>query len=228
MEAPRVCRTASARPTQVTVAGTPRLQSPTVRRSPLALAVAAIAAVAVSLTLSATAAAAAVRARHHRHATSTCSGAHTAIAASTKSALRAAVVCLINRQRTSRGLPALTADSKLDRSAQGWTDVMVAHHEFTHGADFAERITAAGFHWSQAGENIATGYPTAASVVAAWMRSTGHCANILDPGFRYVGTGVSRRATIVSPGTWTQDFGLLMGQRAPSGNEAPAAGCPYG
>jgi len=183
--------------------------------------------VAVSLTLTATAAAAA-RARHHRHAKSGCAGASTAIAASTKSALRAAVVCLINRQRTSRGLPALTADAKLDRSAQGWTNEMVSHHEFTHGADFAERISAAGFHWSQAGENIATGYPTPDSVVTAWMRSAGHCVNILDPAFRYVGTGVSRRATIVSPGTWTQDFGLLMGQRAPSGDRAPAAGCPYG
>ncbi|MFZ0385190.1 MAG: CAP domain-containing protein [Solirubrobacteraceae bacterium] len=182
---------------------------------------------AISLTLSAAAAAAAVRARHHRRATSTCSGGRTAIAASTKSALRTAVVCLINQQRTSRGLPVLIADSKLDRSAQAWTDEMVAHHEFTHGADFAERITAAGFHWSQAGENIATGYPTPASVVAGWMRSAGHCENILDPAFRYVGTGVSRGATIVSPGTWTQDFGLLRGQRAPSGNRAPAAGCPY-
>jgi uncharacterized protein YkwD len=228
METSRVCRTESAGPKQWAVAGTTLLQSPTVRRRPLALAAAAIAAVAVSLTLTATAAAAAVRARHHRHTTSTCSGARTAIAASTKSALRAAVVCLINRQRTSRGLPALTADSKLDRSAQGWTNEMVSHHEFTHGADFAERITAAGFHWSQAGENIATGYPTPESVVTAWMHSAGHCENILDPGFRYVGTGVSRGATIVSPGTWTQDFGLLMGQRAPSGNRAAAAGCPYG
>jgi uncharacterized protein YkwD len=227
METSRVCRTESTRPTQSTVAGTTLLQSPTVRRRPLSLAAAAIAAVAVSLTLTATAAAA-VRARHHRHAKSGCAGASTAIAASTKSALRAAVVCLINRQRTSRGLPALTADSKLDRSAQGWTNEMVSHHEFTHGADFAERISAAGFHWSQAGENIATGYPTPDSVVTAWMRSAGHCVNILDPAFRYVGTGVSRGATIVSPGTWTQDFGLLMGQRAPSGDRAAAAGCPYG
>jgi uncharacterized protein YkwD len=206
------------------VAGRSLLRSPTVRRTPPALAAAAIAAVAISLTLSATVAAAASR---HRQATRNCAGASTAIAASTKPALRAAVVCLINQQRTSRGLPALAADSKLDRSAQGWTNELVSHHEFTHGADFAERISAAGFRWSQAGENIATGFPTPASVVAGWMRSAGHCENILDPAFRYVGTGVSARATVVSPGTWTQDFGLLMGQRPASGDRAPAAGCPY-
>jgi hypothetical protein len=29
------------------------------------------------------------------------------------------------------------------------------------------------------------------------------------------------------PGTWTQDFGLLMSQKAPSNNNGPANGCPY-
>jgi uncharacterized protein YkwD len=190
-------------------------------------AVAAIAAVTVFLILSATAVAAR-RTNHRHHASGTCAGANTAIAASTRLAVRAAVICLINRQRTSRGLPGLAASSKLDRSAQGWTNELVSHHEFTHGADFAERISAAGFDWSQAGENIATGYPTPTSVVAGWMQSTGHCENILDPAYRYVGTGVSARATILSPGTWTQDFGLQMGQRPASDNGAPAAGCPYG
>ena len=95
-------------------------------------------------------------------------------------------------------------------------------------AQLAERISAVGFHWSQAGENIATGFPTPYSVVAGWMRSTGHCKNILDPAFRDVGTGVNAHATVASNGTWTQDFGLLVGQRPASGNRAPAAGCPYG
>jgi uncharacterized protein YkwD len=204
----------------------PLLPSHPLRRTPLALATAALVAVVVSLILTATATAAA-RTTHHRDATSTCTGASTAIAASTASAARATVVCLINRERTSRGLPALAASSKLDRSAQGWTNELVSHHEFTHGDDFAERISATGFHWSQAGENIATGYPTPTSVVAGWMASAGHCVNILNPTFRYVGTGVNRGATVVSPGTWTEDFGLLSGQRAPSSDGAPAAGCPY-
>jgi uncharacterized protein YkwD len=199
------------------------LQSPPARRKPLALAVAVLTAIAVFLILTATAAAAGAT----HHTSSTCNGASTAIAASTKVGMRATVVCLINQERTSRGLPGFTESSKLDRSAQGWTNELVSHHEFTHGADFADRISATGFHWSHAGENIATGYPTPASVVAGWMASTDHCQNILDPEFRYVGTGVSRGATVLSPGTWTQDFGLLQGQRPPSGDDAPAAGCPY-
>jgi uncharacterized protein YkwD len=210
-----------------TVTNVPLLKSPAIRHRPLASAAAVIAAVTVSVTLSATVAAAAAHATDHRRATSTCTEASTTIAASTTQALRAAVVCLINLQRTSRGLPALKADSRLDRSAQGWTNEMVSHHEFTHGADFAERISSAGFRWSQAGENIASGFPTPASVVAGWMGSAGHCQNILSPTFREVGTGASPGATVVSPGTWTQDFGLLMGQRPASDNGSPAAGCPY-
>jgi uncharacterized protein YkwD len=200
----------------------PPIQSHTVQRRCLPLTAAALAAVAIFLFLSATAAAAA----RHR-ARKPCAGANTAVAHPTIQASRAAVVCLINRQRTSRGLPALSANSRLDRSAQGWTNEMVSHHEFTHGADFAERISTAGFRWSQAGENIASGFPTPASVVAGWMASSGHCENILSPAFREVGTGVSQGATTVSPGTWTQDFALLAGQRPATGNDAPAAGCPY-
>jgi hypothetical protein len=48
--------------------------------------------------------------------------------------------------------------------------------------------------------------------------------------YRYVGTGVSDSSISgysTLAGTWTQDFGLLMGQHAASGNWGPAEGCPY-
>jgi uncharacterized protein YkwD len=159
-----------------------------------------------------------------------CAAAHAPIAAASHAQVQRTVVCLINDQRRVRGLPALRENSRLNRSAQGWTNVMVAERDFSHGADFASRITAAGFRWSSAGENIATGFTTPASVVTGWMASTGHCQNILNPSYRYVGTGVSEHPVgdaHVQGGTWTQDFGLLMGQSAGSGNWEPADGCPY-
>jgi len=142
--------------------------------------------------------------------------------------MRRAVLCLINDQRIAHGVPRLVASAKLDRSAQGWTDSMVATDDFTHGDAFMNRISAAGFDWSTVGENIATGYDTPAAVVRAWMASPGHCANILDPGYREVGTGLSaRRIPRASPrpGTWTQDFGRLMGQPALSSDTGPANAC---
>ena len=107
---------------------------------------------------------------------------------------------------------------------------MVSHADFTHGAAFSERISAVGFDWSNAGENIATGFETPTEVVAAWMASTGHCQNILSPVFREVGTGVASGMIAGASnvdGTWTQDFGLLMGQHPASADYGPAEGCPY-
>ncbi len=146
--------------------------------------------------------------------------------------MRAAVVCLVNQQRRQHGLPALATSDQLNRSAQAWTSVMVLSGQFTHGPGdaFAKRISAAGYNWQTAGENIATGFPTPRSVVAAWMASTDHCRNILDPAFKDVGTGESNSAvgTAASgPATWTQDFGLQLGQSAPSHNQGPMNGCPY-
>lgn len=159
-----------------------------------------------------------------------CANAHTPIARTSRPALQRAVVCLLNRQRRAHGLPGLRESSRLNRSAQGWTNVMVSDRLFSHGSDFAARITAVGFHWSSVGENIATGFSTPAKVVSAWMASTGHCQNILNPTYRYVGTGVRNRAITgysSGGGTWTNDFGLLMGQHAASENFGPANGCPY-
>jgi uncharacterized protein YkwD len=160
-----------------------------------------------------------------------CARAHTVIWRTSRRSLQRAVACLINRERHAFGLPALHENARLNRSAQGWTNTMVSFRAFGHGADFASRISAVGFRWSSVGENIATGFATPASVVSAWMASTGHCQNILNPTYRAVGTGVDDRAVAgysSRPGTWTNDFGLLMGQRPASEDWGPARGCPYG
>ena len=161
-------------------------------------------------------------------ARSRCRHADVRIGEVARAEVQRAVVCLINRQRRERGLPTLRTSVRLDASAQSWTNTMVRDRAFSHGSDFAARITAVGFDWSQVGENIADGYRTPASVVTAWMHSTGHCQNILNPEYREVGTGVSTgSASAESPtGTWTQDFGLLAGQHG-SDNWAPAEHCPY-
>jgi uncharacterized protein YkwD len=159
-----------------------------------------------------------------------CAHANTPIVGASRHQLQSAVDCLINRQRSSRHLPRLRASGRLNRSAQGWTNSMVRSDSFTHGSNFAARITAVGFVWSMAGENIATGFSTPAQVVRGWMASTGHCQNILSPAFADVGTGVSGRRVpgyASAGGTWTQDFGLPMGHHVPSTNTGPQSGCPY-
>jgi uncharacterized protein YkwD len=156
-----------------------------------------------------------------------CQHARTPIAAGSPTEMRKAVVCLVNQQRTAHRLPKLAASGSLDLSAQKWTNDMVSNRDFSHGADFSARISAAGFDWSSVGENIAGGFATPAAVVSAWMASPGHCANILSPIYREVGTGVSNGSSVGgdAAGTWTQDFGLQMGQHPASGNYGPAQSC---
>jgi uncharacterized protein YkwD len=169
--------------------------------------------------------------RHHKARTASgCAGANASVGNTSPQVLRAAVVCLINQERAVHHLPALHASPLLNTSAQRWTNAMVSSDQFTHGTNFAGRISAAGYVWRSAGENIATGYSTPRAVVRAWMASTGHCENILNPTYRNVGTGVSSgvvRGYATGIGTWTQDFALGMHQSTPSGNTGPMNGCPY-
>ncbi len=158
----------------------------------------------------------------------TCTGADVPAAAAPSAAMRNAVVCLVNRQRAARRLPALRASARLDHAAQQWTNVMISSGTFSHGTDFSGRISATGYFWSAAGENIATGFQTPRQAVSAWMASPDHCHNILDPSYADVGTGLSTQPLGgYAPSTWTQDFGLWMGRAQPSHNLAPARGCPY-
>lgn len=148
--------------------------------------------------------------------------------------LRAAVVCLIDRNRAAWRLPALRLQTQLDRAAQAHSAEMVATGSFSHGAEGASslgaRLERAGYRWSQAAEAIATGFATPAQAVDAWMASTVHCQILLSPVYRAVGVGVVRRpvpGTTTLPGTWTGDFGLALGNGPPSANWAPAKSCPH-
>lgn len=124
-------------------------------------------------------------------------------------AMTAQVVTLVNQERAKVGCAPLTVDSRLVAAAQGHSADMAARDYFDHttpeGVTFDQRITQAGYRWSGAAENIAKGQPDAASVMAAWMNSPGHRANILNCGYRDIGVGLAYDASHTP--LWTQDFG---------------------
>ena len=136
--------------------------------------------------------------------------------------VRAAVLCLHNRERSARGLPPLKENGKLRRAAEGHSGDMVASRFFAHdslsGADMADRILATGYARGQGwslGENIAWGtggLATAAEIQRAWMESPGHRANILRRGFREIGIGIVAGGPVDAGGidgaTYTADFGV--------------------
>ena len=118
---------------------------------------------------------------------------------------------LVARKCGSTSYPAAAAfhrDGRLDLAARNHSTDMGVHNYFSHtsleGTAPWDRITAAGYTWRAAGENIAKGYPTAESVVTGWINSPGHCLNLMSSSFRDMGVGVYKSAS----GQWlaTQDF----------------------
>jgi uncharacterized protein YkwD len=69
----------------------------------------------------------------------------------------------------------------------------------------SDRLDLAGYNWTSYGENIAFGYPTAAAVVAGWMSSPNHRANILSRNVTQIGVSVAADAN--GDLYWCQDFG---------------------
>jgi uncharacterized protein YkwD len=135
--------------------------------------------------------------------------------------VRAAVLCLHNRERSQRGLPLLKENAKLRGAAQAHSGDMVAQRYFAHdsrsGAGMADRILGTGYGrgrgWSL-GENIAWGtgsLATAAEIQRAWMASPGHRENILRRQFRDIGIGIAVGAPVAGGAdgaTYTADFGV--------------------
>ncbi|EYT79608.1 hypothetical protein CF54_30225, partial [Streptomyces sp. Tu 6176] len=126
--------------------------------------------------------------------------------ASAPSDSAAQILALVNNERAKAGCSALTANPALAAAAQAHSEDMAAHRNMSHtgsdGSAPGDRITAAGYTWSTYGENVAYGYTDAAQVMAAWMDSPGHKANILDCAFKEIGVGLAQPG-----GYWTQDFG---------------------
>jgi uncharacterized protein YkwD len=137
-----------------------------------------------------------------------CPGASLVPSTRTLDASRASTICLVNRERSKRGLRALRRNGSLQASAGTYARDMVRLSFFDHvspaGATLTDRIRrdtrylAGAMSW-EIGENLAWGTgtrSTPAQIVAGWMRSPGHRRNILHPGFREMGLGIALGAPV--------------------------------
>lgn len=137
---------------------------------------------------------------------------------------------LVNDERREAGLHALTWNHQLFNAAREHSLDMAVENYFSHtgldGRSAGDRIFDAGYDWQTYGENIAYGYVTPDAVMAGWMNSAGHRANILNGSFCELGVGIAEHANSGHQLYWTQDFGKQKGAgdcTATPANQAPVA-----
>ncbi len=113
--------------------------------------------------------------------------------AAVDSADEAAMLKLINHERTSRGIAPLAANPTAQTVARAYSKRMLAEGYFSHidpdGHNPFDRMRAGGVTFGAAGENLALA-PTLDLAHQGLMNSPGHRANILNPTYRTVGIGI--------------------------------------
>src|SRR3954452_12727891 len=162
--------------------------------------------------------------------------------------VNAAILCLVNGERTANGnLPQLTPNAQLTSAASGMCQRMVTEQFFAHdtpdGKSIVDRIEPTGYipnggDWV-VGENLAWGsgaLSTPQAIVNGWMNSPGHKANILAPDYKDIGLASCMGAPLPdhTDGTvYVNNFGAKAGAdvnavlpehgQASSGTNAAAA-----
>jgi uncharacterized protein YkwD len=128
-------------------------------------------------------------------------------AATTQAGAERSLLAAVNDVRAAHNLRPLQVDAALVRAARAHSATMLRLDFFQHGS-FADRIVRHGGRGPALGENLAWGVgrrSSARSIVNAWMRSPGHRANLLRPGWNRIGIGAFKgrflgipRATVVT------------------------------
>jgi uncharacterized protein YkwD len=141
--------------------------------------------------------------------------------------VRETVLCLINRERAQNGESPLRLSGELEQAAEGHSRELITANYFAHvspgGETPVDRVRETGYIPGPSvgyviGENLAWGtygLATPAEIVAAWMASPGHRANILESQYSETGIGITPQVPGSlgngAPGaTYAQEFGVIL------------------
>lgn len=110
-----------------------------------------------------------------------------------------------------RALPPLIRNPQLDLAARAQAAGMALNGYADHqspidGSHPQDRVRAAGYPYAMTGENIAGGQRSPQEVVDAWLRSPGHCHNIMG-AFHDIGLAYATRPGSPLTTYWAQAFG---------------------
>jgi uncharacterized protein YkwD len=129
------------------------------------------------------------------------------------------VLELVNQARAKRrrcgwkrldAVPSLALSDALERAARAHAQDMAERRILSHagrdGSSPGERATRSGYRWRAVAENIAGGQTTAEQVVAEWLGSPKHCANLMSPDYSELGVGYAVEPKSELKTYWAQLF----------------------
>lgn len=99
------------------------------------------------------------------------------------------VIELVNIERAKEGLKPLKKDDTLTglSDIRAKETVTLFEHKRPNGTKWSTILKGNNVSYTNAGENIASGYSTPEDVVNAWMNSEGHRANIMSKTYEKIG-----------------------------------------
>ena len=107
--------------------------------------------------------------------------------------------------------PPLATSTQLSQVALAYARDMAdwgyMDHTGRDGSSPKERIARGGYRWRKVGENLASGVMTADEVVAGWLGSPEHCANLMDPLYRQMGVAFAVNPQDQRGVYWAMEFG---------------------
>lgn len=105
--------------------------------------------------------------------------------------------------------PPLIWNNILEHTARNHAWDMANNNYFSHtsknGRSMEDRIVLGGYYFNgyksfAVGENIAFGQSNIDIVMDEWLKSEGHCKNLMNPSFKEIGVAENHKY-------WVQDFG---------------------
>ncbi len=102
----------------------------------------------------------------------------------------------LNQTRQQNGARAIAANAQLSQAAQAQACDVARTGNYSHrgsdGSDVSARVRRAGYGSCLTAENLAWGFRRAPQVIAGWMTSQGHRANMLNGRASEFGIGVAQ------------------------------------
>lgn len=93
-------------------------------------------------------------------------------------------------------------------SADMATNNFFAHQSATNGTTLRERLPAAGYNYSSAGENLGAGQTSIAQVVSEWLASPSHCSTMMKANFVDMAVSCKSNPNSVYGTYWTMELGV--------------------